>query len=71
MNRVRVKYCGITRLEDAQTAVSLGVDALGFLQTRKSKRFIDPPRARAIRETLPAFVSAVVLFNNDDETWIA
>ena len=70
MNRVRVKYCGITRLEDAQAAVSLGVDALGFLLTKKSKRFIEPPRARAIRETLPAFVAAVVLFNNDDETWI-
>ncbi len=24
-----------------------------------------------IRETLPAFVSAVVLFNNDSEAWIA
>ena len=70
MNRVRVKYCGITRLEDAQAAVSLGVDAIGFLLTKKSKRFIEPARARAIRETLPAFVSAVVLFNNDDATWI-
>jgi phosphoribosylanthranilate isomerase len=71
MNRVRVKYCGITRLQDAQAAVALGVDALGFLLTKKSKRFIDPSRARAIRESLPAFVSAVTLFNNDDEAWIA
>ena len=71
MNRVRVKYCGITRLEDAQAAASLGADAVGFLLTKKSKRFIEPPRARAIRETLPAFVSAVVLFNDDDEAWIA
>jgi phosphoribosylanthranilate isomerase len=71
MNRVRVKYCGITRLEDAQAAASLGADAVGFLLTKKSKRFIEPSRARAIRETLPAFVSAVVLFNDDDEAWIA
>ena len=70
MIRVRVKFCGITRLEDAQTAVSLGADAVGFLLTKKSKRFIEPPRARAIRENLPAFVSAVVLFNNDDADWI-
>jgi len=71
MNRVRVKYCGITRLEDAQAAASLGADAVGFLLTKRSKRFIEPSRARAIRETLPAFVSAVVLFNDDDEAWIA
>jgi phosphoribosylanthranilate isomerase len=70
MNRVRVKYCGITRLEDAQAAASLGADAVGFLLTKKSKRFIEPSSARAIRETLPAFVSAVVLFNNDEEAWI-
>lgn len=70
MNRVRVKYCGITRLDDAQAAVALGVDAIGFLLTRKSRRFIEPSRARAIRETLPAFVSAVVLFNDDDPAWI-
>jgi phosphoribosylanthranilate isomerase len=70
MNRVRVKYCGITRLEDAQAAVALGVDAIGFLLTKKSKRFVEPSRARAIRETLPAFVCAVVLFNNDDPAWI-
>ena len=71
MNRVRVKYCGITRMEDAQLAASLGADAIGFLLTKKSKRFIEPMRARTIRETLPAFVSAVVLFNNDDAQWIS
>jgi phosphoribosylanthranilate isomerase len=70
MSRVRVKYCGVTRLEDAKAAVSLGVDAIGFLLTKKSKRFIEPSRARAIREALPAFVSAVVLFNNDEPAWI-
>ena len=70
MNRVRVKFCGITRLEDAQAAVSLGADAVGFVLTNKSKRFIEPSRARTIRETLPPFVTAVVLFNNDDANWI-
>src|SRR6202012_2918139 len=49
MNRVRVKFCGITRLEDAQAAVSLGADAVGFLLTKKSKRFVEPSRARAMR----------------------
>jgi len=70
MNRVRVKYCGITRMEDAQLAASLGADAVGFLLTKKSKRYIEPSRARAIRAALPAFVSAVALFNNDEEAWI-
>lgn len=70
MTSVRVKYCGMTRLEDVQAAVSLGADAVGFLLTKKSKRFIEPSHACALRERLPAFVSTVVLFNNDDAAWI-
>ncbi len=60
--RVRIKICGITRLEDAQAAVDLGVDALGFVFWPQSPRFIAPERAAAIIRRLPPFVTAVGLF---------
>jgi phosphoribosylanthranilate isomerase len=62
--RVRVKICGITRLEDALRAASLGADALGFNLWPGSKRYLEPEAARAIVERLPPFVSAVGLFVN-------
>jgi len=60
--RVRVKLCGITRLEDARAAVAAGVDALGFVFSARSPRVIEPEAAAAIIARLPPFVTMVGLF---------
>lgn len=69
--RVRIKFCGITRVEDALAAAQLGVDAIGLVFTRRSKRFVELDQARAIRNALPPFVAAVALLMDDDAAWIA
>ena len=60
--RVRVKLCGVTRLEDALAAVDLGVDALGFNFVDASPRRIEEERARRIVAALPPLVTAVGVF---------
>ena len=67
MFRTRIKFCGITRAEDAAEAVALGVDALGFILVPQSPRCLQIETAAAIRATLPPFVTAVVLLRNPDE----
>ncbi len=57
-----VKICGITRLEDAQAAVTAGANALGFVFWPTSPRYIEPSQARKIVETLPPFVVSVGVF---------
>ncbi len=71
MSRVRIKFCGITRMEDLQFALELGVDAFGFVLTRRSRRFVEPRVARALREAVPPFVSTVALLMDDDPGWVA
>ena len=67
---VRIKFCGITRAEDARVAVALGVDAIGFVFTRRSQRYVGVAQARAMRDALPPFVSAVALFMDDEPSWV-
>ncbi len=60
--RIRTKVCGITRLQDAQAAVELGVDAVGFNFVPGSPREISVERAREISGALPPFVTRVGVF---------
>lgn len=70
MSRIRVKFCGLTRSQDVHCAIGLGVDAIGLVLTRKSRRFVEPAAARALRDLLPPFVSAVALFMDDEPDWV-
>ena len=62
---VRVKVCGITRLEDALLAVELGVDALGFNFVQGSPRRVEPDQARAICAALPPLLVKVGVFADE------
>ena len=69
--RTRIKFCGITRAEDARVAAALGVDALGFVFVPSSPRCLTLHAAAAIRDKLPPLIAVVTLLQNpnSDEVW--
>jgi len=59
--RTRIKFCGITRAEDIQQAVALGVDAIGLILVPGSKRELKLEQAAALSRSVPPMVTLVCL----------
>jgi phosphoribosylanthranilate isomerase len=57
-NRVFVKICGITNLDDAQCATALGADALGFVFARSARQVT----AEQVRSILSRLSGEVLTF---------
>ena len=61
-NRLQIKLCGITNLEDAKACVELGADMIGLNFYPQSPRYIEPEIARQIVERIPRSARAVGVF---------
>jgi phosphoribosylanthranilate isomerase len=62
MQAVRIKICGITRIEDALAAAELGADAIGLVFYQRSPRRVTIEQAGEIIGALPPFITTVGLF---------
>jgi phosphoribosylanthranilate isomerase len=68
---VRVKICGITRLQDLQAAVTAGADAVGFVFAPESRRALPAAQAAALAAEVPAFIARVGLFMDQEYDVVA
>jgi phosphoribosylanthranilate isomerase len=63
MNNIKVKYCGLTTLDDVVAAAEAKVDAIGLVFVKKSPRYINPDVAIEISKVAKQFgLSVVALF---------
>ena len=67
---VRVKICGITRLEDMRAACDAGADALGFVFYARSPRHLAIEQAGALVAAAHPFVTSVGLFVNAEPAFV-
>ena len=59
-----IKICGVTNLKDAKASLRMGADAIGFIQSKKSERFVTLETLKDIKNgiginflTIPVFVN--------------
>ncbi len=71
MHRTRIKICGLTREVDVQAAVNAGADAIGFVLYAASPRGVTLARALELVNTLPPFVTPVLLLVNASAEFLA
>jgi phosphoribosylanthranilate isomerase len=67
---VRVKICGITRVEDARAAIEAGADMIGLNFYVKSPRYVDVERAIEIRAAVGSRAKVVGVFVNAERSYI-
>ncbi len=67
---IKVKFCGIKKLEDAQFAANCGADFIGFIFFKDSPRYIDPEKASEIICNLPERVKTIGVFVNQTQAEI-
>ena len=67
---VRVKICGITRVEDAHAAIAAGADMIGLNFYAKSPRYVELDRAMEIRAAIGSRATVVGVFVNAERAYI-
>ena len=68
---VRVKFCGLSRFSDIEAANELMPDYAGFVFWDKSKRYVTPENAEALRRGLSPRIKAVGVFVDENPEIIA
>jgi len=67
---MKVKFCGMTNVEDVMYAVELGVDFVGFVFYPRSPRFVEYKTVRDILKQTGGAVKSVGVFVNNPESEI-
>lgn len=62
----KIKLCGLSRPCDIEAVNALLPDYIGFVFAKKSKRYVAPEKAVALREALDPSIKAVGVFVRED-----
>ena len=62
--KMKLKLCGLSRPQDIEAANALMPDYVGFVFARKSRRYISPETAAALRKQLNPAIQTCLLYTS-------
>ena len=68
---MKIKLCGLTRPCDIEAVNEWKPDYIGFVFAKKSRRYVSPEKASALKAMLAPGIQAVGVFVNEDPELIA
>ena len=71
MSTVKVKLCGLSRVEDIHAVNEIRPDYIGFVFAPRSRRAVTPERARQLRARLDPAITPVGVFVNQPVELVA
>lgn len=63
---MKVKICGITQSKDLKKCEESGADLIGFINVKRSKRYLDFPDIKSLVSTMQHKERAVMVLETDD-----
>ncbi|MBQ0078671.1 MAG: phosphoribosylanthranilate isomerase [Eubacterium sp.] len=67
----KIKLCGLSRPEDIAVANEIMPEYIGFVFAAKSRRYLDPEKARALKKALDGNIKAVGVFVRENPEQVA
>ena len=63
---MKIKLCGLKRIEDIEAVNEAKPDYIGFIFVKKSRRYVSPEMAERLKQHLNPDIEAVGVFVNED-----
>ena len=71
MTQTKIKFCGLSRRCDIETANDLRPDYVGFVFAKSSRRYVSPKQAGELKKMLAPGILAVGVFVNEEPRIVA
>lgn len=68
---MKIKLCGLSRIEEIEKVNDLQVNYIGFVFAPKSSRYVSPSQAKKLKESLDPKIQAVGVFVREDPKVVA